>query len=118
MKIRNAVSELFQISAPVPTSFASIPLLNNQNATFYYFIDHRGDGDIDDFWALFSSALAYTSSPMADNRAVLSRYFDIVEKLRGWLQSDESSLKDFKELSFEAWRYSEEINEEEQAASE
>lgn len=34
---------------------------------------------------------------------------------RAYLQSDESALKDFKELSFEAWRYSEEINKENRA---
>ena len=36
----------------------------------------------------------------------------IVEKLRAFLQSDASTLKDFKELSFEAWRYSEQVNQE------
>ena len=41
-----------------------------------------------------------------------SKYFDIVEKLRAFLQSDASTLKDFKELSFEAWRYSEQVNQE------
>lgn len=30
----------------VPTSFDSIPVLNNQNATFYYFIGDRADEDI------------------------------------------------------------------------
>lgn len=34
----------------------------------------------------------------------------IVEKLRAYLQSNASGLKDFKQLSFEAWRYSEEVN--------
>jgi 5-methylcytosine-specific restriction protein B len=38
------------------------------------------------------------------------KYFDIVEKLRAYLKSNESTLKDFKELSFEAWIYSEEVN--------
>ena len=40
------------------------------------------------------------------------KYFDIVEKLRNYLQSDASELKDFMELSSEAWRYSEQVNEE------
>lgn len=176
VKILSAVAELFSVSAPVPTSFDSIPVLNNQNATFYYFIGDREDGDIDDLWKLFSAALAYAANPTADNRQVLSKYFDltinkkgngnskitmgmywiapnsflnldqrntwyiyesgkvpadlvktlpaietkipsakyfdIVEKLRSFLQSNQSTLKDFKELSFEAWRYSEEVNEE------
>lgn len=153
--------------------------MNNQNATFYYFIGDREDGDIDDLWDLFESALVYAGSPTSENRSRLSKYFDltinkkgnanskitmglywiapnsflnldqrntwyiyesgkipadlvqtlpeieakipsekyfdIVEKLRTYLQSDASRLKDFKELSFEAWRYSEEVNKEERA---
>ncbi len=176
VKIITAVKDLFGIAAPIPTSFASIPVLNNQNATFYYFIGDREDGDIDDLWGLFESALAYAASPTADKRDVLSKYFDlainkkgngnskitmglywiapnaflnldqrntwyiyesgkvpaslvetlpkieakiaaakyfdIVEKLRNYLQSDASELKDFMELSSEAWRYSEQVNEE------
>lgn len=177
VKIISAVKELFDVAAPIPSSFSSIPVLNNQNATFYYFIDDREDGDIDDLWGLFESALAYASSPTSDKRDVLSKYFDlainkkgngnskitmglywispnaflnldqrntwyiyesgkvpaslvetlpaidtnkiaaskyfdIVEKLRNYLQSDASKFKDFMELSAEAWRYSEEVNEE------
>lgn len=176
VKIITAIKDLFDIAAPIPTSFASIPVLNNQNATFYYFVGDREDGDIDDLWSLFESALAYASSPTADKRDALSKYFDlainkkgngnskitmglywiapnaflnldqrntwyiyesgkvptslvetlpkieakiaaskyfdIVEKLRSYLQSDASELKDFMELSSEAWRYSEQVNEE------
>ena len=177
VKIISAVKDLFDVAAPIPSSFASIPVLNNQNATFYYFIDDREDDDIDDLWGLFESALAYALSPTSDKRAVLSKYFDlainkkgngnskitmglywispnaflnldqrntwyiyesgkvpaslvetlpaidtnkiaaskyfdIVEKLRNYLQSDASKFKDFMELSAEAWRYSEEVNEE------
>lgn len=179
VKIISAVADLFGVVTPVPTSFDSIPVLNNQNATFYYFIGDREDGDIDDLWNLFETALIYASSPTSENRSRLSKYFDltinkkgnanskitmglywiapnsflnldqrntwyiyesgkipadlvqtlpeietkipsekyfdIVEKLRAYLQSDASHLKDFKELSFEAWRYSEEVNKEERA---
>lgn len=179
VKIISAVADLFGVVTPVPTSFDSIPVLNNQNATFYYFIGDREDGDIDDLWNLFETALIYASSPTSENRSRLSKYFDltinkkgnanskitmglywiapnsflnldqrntwyiyesgkipadlvqtlpevetkipsekyfdIVEKLRAYLQSDASHLKDFKELSFEAWRYSEEVNKEKRA---
>lgn len=176
MKIISAVAELFGVTSTEPTSFDSIPVLNNQNATFYYFIDKREDRDIDDLWDLFESALAYAHNPTLENRSRLSKYFDltinkkgnanskitmglywispnsfmnldqrntwyiyesgkipadlvrtlptieakipsekyfdIIEKLRAYLQSGASPLKDFKELSFEAWRYSEEVNKE------
>lgn len=38
--------------------------------------------------------------------------------MRAFLQSDKSDLNDFKELSFEAWRYSKQVNEEERAKEE
>ncbi len=175
VKILSAVKKIFDVDAELPTSFESIPVLNNQNATFYYFVGDRGENDIDDLWSLFETAIQYASSPTAENRALLSQYFDlvinrkgngnskitmglywiapnaflnldsrnewyiyesgkiadevtdslpkveakisskvyfeIVEKLRDYLKSDLSDLKDFKELSFEAWKYSSEVNE-------
>ena len=176
VRILASIANLFSIKAAVPSSFDSIPVLNNQNATFYTFADERDDEDIDDLWNLFESALDYADRPTSENRAMLSKYFDlsmqkkgngnskitmglywiapdsfmnldqrntwyiyksgkipaelvqtlpeiqakipsaeyfdIVEKLRNYLQSDDSPLNDFKELSFEAWRYSEQINQE------
>ena len=180
LSILKAIAELFDVKAPVPTAFDSIPVLNPQNATFYYFIPDRGDDDIQDLWELFNAALAYAKDPSPDTIAKVSKYFDlcinkkgngnskitmglywiapnallnldqrntwyiyesgkipeglvktlpeieakipsdkyfdIVEKLRAYLHSDASQLKDFKELSFEAWRYSEQVNQEQAAA--
>lgn len=180
LSILKAIAELFDVKAPVPTAFDSIPVLNPQNATFYYFIPDRGDDDIQDLWELFDAALAYAKNPSPETIAKVSKYFDlcinkkgngnskitmglywiapnallnldqrntwyiyesgkiqeelvktlpeieakipsdkyfdIVEKLRTYLQSDASQLKDFKELSFEAWRYSEQVNQEQAAA--
>jgi 5-methylcytosine-specific restriction protein B len=53
--------------------------------------------------------------PKIEAKIPSEKYFDIVEKMRTYLQSNASQLKDFKELSFEAWRYSEEVNKEERA---
>ena len=83
VKIITAIKDLFDIAAPIPTSFASIPVLNNQNATFYYFVGDREDGDIDDLWSLFESALAYASSPTAEKRGALSKYFDLAINKKG-----------------------------------
>ena len=177
VKIVTAVKRLFDVAAPVPSSFAGIPVLNNQNATFYYFIGERDDGDINNLWELFDSALAYAEESSPERRGSLSKYFDvainmkgngnskitmglywiapdtflnldrrniwyiyesgklppsevetlpaietgkvdaqtyfaIVEKLHAYLQGDDSELKNFMELSSEAWRCSEEVNEE------
>ena len=180
LSILKAIAELFDVKAPVPTAFDSIPVLNPQHVTFYYFIPDRGDNDIQDLWELFDAALAYAKDPSPDTIAKVSKYFDlcinkkgngnskitmglywiapnallnldqrntwyiyesgkipeglvktlpeieakipsdkyfdIVEKLRAYLHSDASQLKDFKELSFEAWRYSEQVNQEQAAA--
>ncbi len=182
IQILSAIAQIFNISAPVPTSFDSIPVLNNLNSVFYRFVGNRDKNDIDDLWKLFSAALAYTSEPSAENQTKLSKYFDltinkkrngtskitmgmywiapdtflnldqrntwyiyesgkipeefvqtlpkigtklsaekyfdIVEKMQAFLQSDKSNFKDFKELSFEAWRYSKQVNEEERAKEE
>ena len=56
------------------------------------------------------------SLPEIEAKIPSAKYFDIVEKLRAYLQSDESELKDFKELSFEAWKYSEQVNKEQAKA--
>ena len=180
LSILKIIADLFEVKAPVPTAFDSIPVLNPQNATFYYFIPDRGDDDIQDLWELFDAALEYAKNPSSETIALVSKYFDlcikkkgngnskitmglywiapnsllnldqrntwyiydsgkipaelvktlpaieakissakyfdIVEKLRAYLQSEDSTLKDFKELSFEAWRYSEQVNKEQAAA--
>ena len=172
--ILEAIAELFGVNTPVPTSFDSLPVLNPQNATFYYFVDERAEEDIDELWGLYEAALQYAAEPTEARRSDVSHYFDlainkkgngnskitmglywispnsflnldsrnewyiyksgkipadvikelplinekisgsdyfkIVGILRNYLNSDASKLKDFKELSYEAWSYSEEVN--------
>ncbi len=179
--ILRAIVELFALHSPVPTSFAGVPLLNNQNATFYYFVGDRGASDIDELWELFECSLAYAEHPTSSNRERFCTYFDLAiqkkgngtakvtmglywvapeiflnldgrngwylyksgklpeafvatlpklkfsgdqisekisaetyfeisEKVSAFLKSSESTLKDFKALSFEAWRSSTEAN--------
>lgn len=45
-----------------------------------------------------------------DSKIYSADYFKIIEKVKTYLQSPESKWKNFKELSFEAWKYSEEVN--------
>lgn len=47
-----------------------------------------------------------------DSKISSADYFKIIEKVKAYLQSSESKWKNFKELSFEAWRYSEIVNRE------
>ena len=176
VKIITAFAKELSVGAEIPTSFDAVPVLNNQNATFYYWTGDRGPDDIDYLWDLFESALEYAKTPSDDKRQVVSKYFDlainlkgngnskitmglywiapdvflnldsrntwyiyesgkipsdvvdslprieqkisadkyfeIAERLQTYLQSERSILKDFKELSFEAWTYSEQVNQE------
>ena len=182
IKILTAIAELFELSHDIPTSFDSIPVLMNQNATYYLFYTDRGDSDIDDLWELFVTALAYSENSTSENKDHFSRYFDkvinrknnnnakitmglywiasnsflnidepnkdyiyesgklplelvhklprihskisasdyfsIVESLKNYLESPQSELKNFNELSFAAWKYSEQVKKEKQAKKE
>ncbi len=179
IKIITAIKQIFNVSANVPDSFYSIPVLNSQNAIFYYFIDTRGDEDINDLWVLFESALKYADNSSVDNKLTFSKYFDLVinkkgngnskitmalywispnvflnldkrtrwyiyksgkvpsdvvkelpeiepkmpankyfaisDGVRDYLKKGESGINNFKELSFEAWKYSHQVNEERKA---
>lgn len=174
LKIIQTMAQLFIITAPLPTSFDSIPVLNNLNATFYPFRDKRPANTIDTLWQLFVYALAYADNmsdenlrhlaesfdhameikyngnskitmglywiapdtflnldsrnkwyiyesqklpetlindlPTFDSKLSANIYFEITHKLRAYLESGNSNLTNFKELSYDAWQYSEEIN--------
>ena len=71
-------------------------------------------------WYIYESGkipeIVVKTLPEIEAKIPSDKYFDIVEKLRAYLNSDDSQLKDFKELSFEAWRYSEQVNQEQATA--
>ncbi|HEM4282990.1 TPA: AAA family ATPase, partial [Streptococcus suis] len=83
IKILTAIAELFHLQAEIPSSFESIPVLNNQNATFYYFIGDRDENDIDDLWELFIAALTYSKEPTAEKKEKFSHYFDLAINKKG-----------------------------------
>jgi len=83
IKIIQGLASAFEISVATPKNFGSIPTLNNQNATFYYFVGDRDDEDIDNLWELFEAALKYADTPSASNREVVTKYFDIVINKKG-----------------------------------
>ena len=77
------VAKLFDVKAEIPATFESVPVLNNQNATFYLFKDKREEHDINDLWALFCYALDYTKKPSTENRKKISSIFDKVINCKG-----------------------------------
>lgn len=79
--ILKQIKELFSISAPVPTDFDGIPVLNNMSATFYYFSGERGDKDIDNLWSLFRYAISYADKQ--ENEAEFITAFNTVVAQKG-----------------------------------
>ncbi len=176
IKILSSIANTFEIQSHIPKTFDSIPILNNQNATFYFFEGQRQSDDIDILWEFFESALNYATSNTDENKNKFLTYFDkainvkgvanskltmgiywiapdvflnldkrntwyiyesgkipsevvkglpeikgrlsadvyieVMEKVKAYVYSEDSQFENFKELSFEAWRYSEEVNEE------
>lgn len=183
ISIISEIAKNFSVSAKVPKSFDSIPVLNNLNATFYYFKEEngRGDDDIEQLWLLFDSAIKYSHDPKENNKANFEKYFDltinhkgngnskitmglywiapdiflnldsrntwyiyesgkipkeivdnlptvdnkikaikyldIIDKMNNYLTSNKSKFNNFIELSYEAWKYSEEVNKKNKAQS-
>ena len=83
IKIISGLANAFGVTTAIPANFASVPTLNNQNATFYFFVGERDETDIDNLWGLFEAALNYASNPSPVNRDIVCKYFDIVINKRG-----------------------------------
>ena len=73
----------FGVAAAVPQNFDGIPVLNNQSATFYYFVGDRGEHDIDNLWDFFHAALDYADAPNAANKQHFVSAYDVVLAQRG-----------------------------------
>lgn len=176
IKIISLFAKKLGVEVKLPSSFGSIPVLNNQNATFYYFTGdpNREPEDIDALWELFDAALKYADDssesnrnsmykwfdrainkkgngnskitmglywiapetflnldsrnewyiyesgkippiiveklPKVESKIQADRYFAIVESVRKYLNESSGEIKDFKDLSYAAWRYSDEVN--------
>lgn len=173
-KILTEFASYFDIKSEVPTSFDSIPTVNNQNATYYNFKGYRDEDDIDKLWGLFINALNYAKNPSGDNKVKFiesfneniiklgngnskltgglywiapetfvnfdkrstwyifdtyklprelinaqlkpngkltgEHYLELIDMVKVILNSRETSIDNFVDLSYEAWRYSEEVN--------
>ncbi len=82
IKITEALKKEFDIDSIAPNSFEGVPVLNNQNATFYFFKKYRGDHDIDYLWGLFENAVKY-SIDNNEKLEDLKKYFDLSIGLKG-----------------------------------
>lgn len=48
--------------------------------------------------------------PKLKGKISAKEYFGVLDNLKDYIDSEESDLKDFKDLSYSAWNYSEEVN--------
>lgn len=69
-------------------------------------------------WYIYKSGkmpmkLVESLPTIEDNEKISAdKYFEIIAQLRAYLHSGESAQKNFKELSFEAWKYSVQVDKE------
>ena len=76
LKIISGFSEEFGVSAPIPTNFDGIPVLNNQKATFYGFEGDRGEKDLDNLWDVFTSAIQFADKHTSTSKEKLIKCYD------------------------------------------
>ena len=77
LKIITVFAKKLAVSVAIHTSFDVVPAINNQNATFYYWMEGRDPDDIDYLWELFKSGLEYAETPSDDKPQTVSKYFDL-----------------------------------------
>ncbi len=83
-RIISEVKREFDVEASVPEGFLGVPVVNNQSATFFYFLRNgRGERDIDNLWDVFEAALEYDKKPDAGNKERFATAFDIAEQQPG-----------------------------------
>lgn len=73
----------FSMKAEIPQTFDGIPVLNNQKATFYWFIGGRGDRDIDNLWKVMTAALEYADTHSETSKAEFCKYYDLAIQQKG-----------------------------------
>ncbi len=73
----------FTIDAALPNNFAGIPVLNNNNATFYRFVGERSSDDIENLWRLFAAALTFSDSPNDGSRAEFISAYNAALRQKG-----------------------------------
>lgn len=65
-------------------------------------------------WYIYESGkipkIIVDSLPEIQGKISSEKYFEIIHILGEYFKSNDSTIKDFKELSFDAWVYSEEVN--------
>lgn len=68
-------------------------------------------------WYIYASgkipANVVAKLPVITGKVSASDYFEIIDLLQSYISSNKSAFRDFKDMSYEAWRYSEKVNQDE-----
>lgn len=83
IRILDGLAKEFGVAANIPSDFDGIPLVNNQKATFFYFVADRQENDISNLWDMFEIALKYSEESTDVNRTIFESTFDKVIQQKG-----------------------------------
>lgn len=83
ISIIKGMAKEFSVNAEIPVSFDGIPVLNNQKATFYWFVGGRADDDIDNLWSIFLSAVEYADTKSDSSKQDFIKYYNLVTAQKG-----------------------------------
>ena len=83
IKLISEFKGLFDIKAAVPMAFDGIPVLSPLKSTFFYFMDNRGESDIQNLWSIFELALILSKNDTKENREKLISVFNTVRDQKG-----------------------------------
>ena len=81
-EIAAKLAEFLKIKEPIPASFESIPLLNNQNSWFFAYEKTRESEDIDILWNVFEAAINYADLVDEKTRELFIQTYDKASSVR------------------------------------
>lgn len=83
LELLSLIKNNFDLDSEIPKDFSGVPVLNNQKATFYYFLGDRKDNDIDNLWNLFRIAIAYEKDRLPQTAINFNNIFNEVRTQQG-----------------------------------
>ncbi len=83
IEILSGLAGFLDVEAPTPSSFESIPLLNNLKPRFFAHKYQRDENDINTLWELFATALKHADNPDDSSTELFSTAYDKALKCNG-----------------------------------
>ena len=81
--ILSGIAKEFNVQEDIPADFDGVPVVNNQNATFFYFVADRQEKDINNLWDMFECAINYADNPTNENKFLFENIYDKVIRQKG-----------------------------------